>query len=90
MFERRLTRFEKTKIIAARYMMITRGAPPLVDPKGKDAKEIAYEELMTRKLPLTLIRLVQSKDGIKKVLVNLRDIEILDEEQLGEIRCSRG
>jgi len=89
MFERRLTRFEKAKIVAARYMMLIRGAPPLVDPSGKDAKEIAYEELVTRKLPLTLIRLRQTKEGFSKELVNLRDIEIIEEDELGEIRCSR-
>lgn len=54
----RLTRFEKARIIGARSLQISMGAPPFIplEKKYRDAIEIANEELMQDALPISIRR----------------------------------
>ena len=56
--ERKLTRFEKARIIGARALQIAMGAPILVDPPDNvsDPIEIALLELERGVIPLTIRR----------------------------------
>ena len=54
---KKLTRFEKARILGARAIQISRGARPLVDiTESLDPSDIAYEELKAGVLPLDVIR----------------------------------
>ena len=54
-----LTRFEKTRIISARALQISMGAPVLVKTSAYDPKTIAREEFDAGVLPITVKRFVQ-------------------------------
>ena len=55
--EKKLTRFERARILGARAIQISMGAKPLVDIKDSlDPIDIAYEELKAGVLPLDVIR----------------------------------
>ena len=49
-----MTRYERTRVIAARTLQIAQGAPPLVRPKGNNY-EIALKELDDDKIPLVVV-----------------------------------
>jgi len=49
-----MTRYERTRVIAARTLQIAQGAPPLVKPKGSNY-EIALRELDDDKIPLVVV-----------------------------------
>jgi DNA-directed RNA polymerase subunit K/omega len=49
-----MTRYERTRVIAARTLQIAQGAPPLVKPKGNNY-EIALKELDEDKIPLVVV-----------------------------------
>jgi len=53
-----LTRFEKARIVGARALQISMGAPLLVETPKESRKpiDIALKELETRLLPLTIRR----------------------------------
>lgn len=51
-----LTRFEKTRIISARALQISMGAPVLVKTNAYDPKSIAREEFDAGVLPITVKR----------------------------------
>lgn len=52
-----LTKYEKVKIIGIRTVQLARGAEPVVEWEGEfDAKKIAIQELMERKLPFMISR----------------------------------
>lgn len=51
-----LTRFEKTRIISARALQISMGAPVLIKTDMHDPKEIARLELANSVLPITVKR----------------------------------
>jgi DNA-directed RNA polymerase subunit K/omega len=52
-----LSKYEKVKIIGVRAVQLMRGAEPLVKWEGEfDAKQVATQELMERKLPFMLAR----------------------------------
>lgn len=51
-----LTRFEKTRILAARALQIAAGAPVLIKTDLTDPKEIAKAELAANVLPITIKR----------------------------------
>ena len=54
--EKKLTRFERARILGARAIQISMGAKPLVDIKDSlDPIDIAYEELKAGVLPLNLL-----------------------------------
>ena len=54
----RITRFEKARIVGARALQLSMGAPLLVDPPKGSAKpiDIALKELETGVLPITIRR----------------------------------
>ncbi|MBS7658554.1 DNA-directed RNA polymerase subunit K [Candidatus Bathyarchaeota archaeon] len=60
---RKLTRFEKTRIVGARAMQIAMGAPVLIDvpPNVKSPIDIALLELKEGVLPISIRR--QLPDG---------------------------
>lgn len=66
----RLTRFEKARIIGARALQLSLGAPSLItsSESGKDSITIAEEELMENSLPISLRRILPN--------VNYQDIPI--------------
>ena len=62
-----ITRFERTRVISARALQLSLGAPPLVKA-GKDISmyELAKQELAEQLLPLAVLR--QFPDGkVEKV-----------------------
>jgi len=53
----KLTRFEKTRIISARALQLSLGAPTLVKgTKGLPPEEVAKKEIDKKALPLLVIR----------------------------------
>jgi len=62
-----LTRFEKTRVVSARALQISMGAPILLSKVGslKEPYEIALKELQNGKLPLTIIRDMPNGDHIE-------------------------
>jgi DNA-directed RNA polymerase subunit K len=52
----KLTRFEKAKIIGARALQISMGAPVLIDLKSNDPLEIAMKEYEEGVIPITVRR----------------------------------
>jgi len=65
----KLTRFEETRLISARALQLSLGAPPLIKPaKELSMLELAKEELKMQVLPLAVIR--EFPDGsVKKIEV---------------------
>lgn len=52
-----LTRFERARLISARALQLSLGAPMLAtDPKGLSMNEIAKLELEKKVIPLTVLR----------------------------------
>ena len=63
----RLTRFEETRLISARALQLSLGAPPLIKPsKELSMLELAKEELKQNALPLAVMR--EYPDGTVKKL----------------------
>ena len=56
MFYEGLTRFEKTRIISARALQISMGAPILIKTNVSDPKTIALQEFEKDVLPITIKR----------------------------------
>lgn len=56
-----LTRFEKTRIISARALQISMGAPILIKTAHYDAMEIAKLEFESNVLPITVKRSLPRK-----------------------------
>ncbi len=56
-----LTRFEKTRIISARALQISMGAPILIKTSDYDAMEIAKTEFENNVLPITVKRSLPRK-----------------------------
>lgn len=65
----KLTRFEETRLISARALQLSLGAPPLIKPaKELSMFELAREELKQQVLPLAVIR--EFPDGsVKRIEV---------------------
>ncbi len=63
-----LTKFERSRIIGARALQISFGAPVLTDlPKTSlDPLRIAEKELIEKVLPLTIRREYPELDGVKE------------------------
>jgi len=51
-----LTRFEVTRLISARALQLSLGAPPMVKMKGESMVEVAREELKEKLLPMVVLR----------------------------------
>jgi len=62
----RLTRFEVARIIGARALQISLGAPLLIKTESSDPIEIAEEEFRKIKIPMTIKR--PMPDGSKEVV----------------------
>lgn len=62
MFEYKgLTRFEKTRIISARALQISMGAPILMKTQLSNPKDIAKEEFSAGILPITIRRRIPKR-----------------------------
>lgn len=51
-----ITRFERARMLGARALQISMGAPPLLDVDGMDAIQIAIAEYAKDLLPMTISR----------------------------------
>jgi len=51
-----LTRYEKARIIGARALQISMGAPTLINVNSSDPIDIALEELVRDVIPITIKR----------------------------------
>ncbi|MFQ6088083.1 MAG: DNA-directed RNA polymerase subunit K [Candidatus Methanofastidiosia archaeon] len=51
------TRFERARIIGARALQISMGAPILIKTKKTDSIEIATEELQKGVIPITVVKI---------------------------------
>ncbi|MBU0662013.1 MAG: DNA-directed RNA polymerase subunit K [Candidatus Diapherotrites archaeon] len=52
-----LTRFEKTRLISARALQLSLGAPALIDAKDEiSMKDLAKKELAENVIPLAVLR----------------------------------
>ena len=56
-----LTRFEKTRIMAARALQLSMGAPVLIKTDASDPKTIALQEFDKNVLPITVKREMPKK-----------------------------
>lgn len=57
-----MTRFERARMLGARALQISMGAPPLVPVDGVDAITIAIRELESGLLPMTSTRVLHARD----------------------------
>ncbi|MGZ4901950.1 MAG: DNA-directed RNA polymerase subunit K [Halobacteriota archaeon] len=53
---RELTRYERARIVGARALQISMGAPTLVESNTTDPIDIALEELRKGSIPITIKR----------------------------------
>lgn len=56
------TRFEVARILGARALQISLGAPMLVQTEDKDPTEVAKEEFKASRIPITIKR--EMPDGV--------------------------
>ena len=80
----KLTRFEKARIVGARALQISLGAPILVDIpiSVSNPIDIALKELEENVLPMTIRRIMPDRtfqDIALSVLLKRRDFSYLDE-----------
>jgi len=61
MYYDNITRFERTRIISARALQISMGAPILINTKEHDPKAIARLEFEQGVLPITIKRTMPQK-----------------------------
>lgn len=57
-----VTRFERARLLGARALQISLGAPPLVDVSATDPIEIALAEFENAVVPLRSTRVVNARD----------------------------
>jgi len=56
-FMEKLTRFEKARLISARALQLSLGAPPLVEVKKTDSTiDVAEQEFNEKAIPLVVLR----------------------------------
>ena len=72
---KKLTRFERARIIGARALQISMGAPVLIDTPDniKDPLEIAVLEFKKRAVPMTIVRSVKGKGTFT---INMNDVDL--------------
>jgi len=64
-----ITRFERARVVTARALQLSFGAPPLVKAKpGFTAYDLAKEELEKKILPLAIIRRFPD-DSVEKIAI---------------------
>jgi len=58
----KLTKFERARILGARALMLSNGAPPFIDyiSKFRSSLDIAQEELRSKALPISVRRVLPS------------------------------
>ena len=69
----KLTRFERARIIGARALQISMGAPILIKTEIEDPTEIAVSEFKKRAVPMTVIR---RAPGHAPVTVNISEADL--------------
>ncbi|MEW6294731.1 MAG: DNA-directed RNA polymerase subunit K [Candidatus Diapherotrites archaeon] len=68
-----LTRFEKARIISARALQLSLGAPPLVEvPKASSPIDVAGAEFNEKMIPLVVLRRYPNGE-VKKVSLSEGD-----------------
>ncbi|MEM0453518.1 MAG: DNA-directed RNA polymerase subunit K [Sulfolobales archaeon] len=75
----KLTRYEKARIVSARALQLSLGAPPLIDVSKlpRDNVIIAIEELKRGVLPITIIRV---KPNGERELIPVKKLLELEEK----------
>ncbi len=63
MSEIKLTRYERARVIGARALQISLGAPVLIDVDRKEPIEIALMELEKGVIPITVKRTIKGKQA---------------------------
>lgn len=62
----KLTRFETTRLISARALQLSLGAPPLIKAtKEMLPEDLAKEELLKGILPMTVLRTMPNGETVK-------------------------
>ena len=61
MIETKFTRYERARIIGARALQISMGAPVMIDVDRKEPIDIALMELEKGVIPITVKRTVEEK-----------------------------
>ena len=76
---KKLTRFERARIIGSRALQISMGAPVLgkVSDEIKDPTKIAVQEFKQKVVPMTVVRRAEGKESI---IININEIDL--EEKL--------
>lgn len=64
MVETKFTRYEKARIIGARALQISMGAPVLIETDRKEPIDIAMEELEKEVIPITVKRATEGTEPI--------------------------
>ncbi|VVB88969.1 DNA-directed RNA polymerase subunit K [uncultured archaeon] len=64
MVETKFTRYEKARIIGARALQISMGAPVLIETDKKEPIDIAMEELEKGVIPITVKRATEEIEPI--------------------------
>ncbi len=64
MVETKFTRYEKARIIGARALQISMGAPVLIETDRKEPIDIAMEELEKGVIPITVKRTTEGTEPI--------------------------
>ncbi|ACL11360.1 DNA-directed RNA polymerase subunit K [Desulfurococcus amylolyticus 1221n] len=69
-FSKRLTRFEIARVVGARALQLSMGAPPIIDVSNlpvKDPVYIAVNELITGLLPMSIRRINNGREELVPV-----------------------
>jgi len=69
----KLTRFERARIIGARALQLSMGAPVLIKSEEEDPTEIAIAEFKNRAVPMTVIRRAPGK---APVTINISEADL--------------
>ena len=64
MIETKFTRYERARIIGARALQISMGAPVLIEVDRKEPIDIALEELEKEVIPITVKRTTEGQNGV--------------------------
>lgn len=79
----KLTRFEFARIIGARTLQISLGAPVLTKTETNNSMEIAKDEFRAKVMPITVKR--KTPDGEFQVIDMSKAIDRWIEENAGEV-----
>ncbi|MCX9013021.1 MAG: DNA-directed RNA polymerase subunit K [Candidatus Methanoperedens sp.] len=76
--ETKFTRYERARIIGARALQISMGAPVLIETEKKEPIDIALAELDKGVIPITVKRITQLEKGV--VPIKETHITLAEEE----------